>query len=185
MINQNELISPQAPAQAQVQAQVQASASPETTLALVQKIEEVIMNSVKVPFTSRVVVDEEDIFELIDRIREMLPQEMVQAQQILAQKDAIFAEAQAKSQKLLELTKEKSRQYLQEHELVRQAVKMADETRKTAETECRQQRFEADKYSEEVLASLEDKVTQALSMVQTGRRNLARNMETTARKMGV
>jgi hypothetical protein len=179
MINQNEVTAPQMQAPAQPQASV------ETTLALVQKIEEVIMNSVKVPFTSRVVVDEEDIFELIDRIRDMLPQEIVQAQQIMAQKEAIFAEAQAKSQKLLELTKEKSRQYLQEHELVRQAVKMADETRKKSEADSRQQRFEADKYSEEVLAALEDKVTQALSMVQSGRRNLARNMENTARKMGV
>ncbi|PIQ24775.1 hypothetical protein COW36_23680 [bacterium (Candidatus Blackallbacteria) CG17_big_fil_post_rev_8_21_14_2_50_48_46] len=176
MINQNEIAPAMAPA---------APSSADTTLALVQKIEEVIVNSMKVPFTSRVVVDEEDIFELIDRIREVLPSEIVQAQQIIAQKESIINEAQNKSKQIIELTKEKSRQYLQEHELVRQAMKLADETRKNAEAECRQQRFEADKYSEEVLATLEDKVTQALSMVQAGRRNLSRNMETTARSLGV
>lgn len=176
MINQNEV----APAPVS-----EVPATPETTLALVQRIEEVVINGMKIPFTSRVIVDEEDIFELIDRIRELLPSEIVQAQQILTQRDAILNEAQAKSQKILELTKEKSRQYLQEHELVKQAIKLADETRRNAEEASRQQRYEADKYSEEVLAALEEKVTQALNMVQAGRRSLSRNMEATARKMGV
>lgn len=176
MINQNEITS--APPH-------DIPATPETTLALVQRIEEVVINGLKIPFTSRVIVDEEDIFELIDRIRELLPQEIVQAQQVLAQRDAILSEAQAKSQKILELTKEKSRQYLQEHELVKQAMKLAEETRRNTEEACRQQRYEADKYSEEVLAALEEKVTQALNAVQAGRRNLSRQMEITARKLGV
>ena len=151
---------------------------------MLQQIDEMLSNGVKIPFTSRTVVDETDIFELLDAIREKLPAEIQQAQQVLQQRDSLLKKTQEECRKHVEQTKEKARQMLQEHEIVRQATRLAEEIRRKADEESRNQRYQADKYSEEVLASLEEKVTQALSTVQSGRRNLSLNMEATARKMG-
>lgn len=162
-----------------------ASSAVDQSLALIDRIEALVVNSLHIPMTSKVLLDEEDLFELLDHLREYLPAELAQAQQILQNQAHILQEARSTSEKIIEATKEKSRQYLQEHTLVKQAQKIADDTRRTVEEEVKRQRYEADKYSEEVLADLEQKVTRALSLVQSGRNNLAQNIEETANKMGM
>lgn len=163
----------------------EASAAVDQSLALIDRIETMVVNSLHIPMTSKVMIDEEDLFELLDHLREYLPAELAQAQQILQNQAHILQEARATAEKIVAATKEKTRQYLQEHELVKQAQKIADDLRRAAEEETKRQRYDADKYSEEVLADLEQKVARALSLVQSGRSNLAQNIEDTAQKMGL
>ncbi|HEY9843917.1 MAG: hypothetical protein ACAI44_04400 [Candidatus Sericytochromatia bacterium] len=163
----------------------EASSAVDQSMALIDRVESLVVNSLHIPMTSKVILDEEDLFELLDHLREYLPAELAQAQQILQNQAHILQEARNTAEKIVTATKEKTRQYLQEHELVKQAQKMADDMRKAAEEETKRQRYEADKYSEEVLADLEQKVTRALSLVQSGRQNLAHNIEETAHKMGL
>lgn len=162
-----------------------ASATVKLSLDRIDQIENMVVNSLHIPMIGKVIIDEEDLFEQLDHLREHLPAELNQAQQILQNQAHILQEARNTAEKMLEATKEKARQYLQEHELVKQAQKMAQELRQTAEEETKRQRYEADKYSAEVLADLEQKVTRALSLVQSGRQNLAQNIESTAQKMGL
>lgn len=154
-------------------------------LAQIDQIEALVVNSLHIPMTSKAVIDEEDLFELLDQLRALLPAELTQAQQVLQNQANILQDARQNAEKLLEATKEKSRLFLQEHELVKQAQKMAQELRASAEEESRRQRYDADKYSAEVLADLEQKVEKALALVQSGRQNLAQNIENTAQKMGL
>ena len=163
----------------------EAASAVDQSLALIDRIEALVVNSLHIPMTSKVILDAEELCELLDHLREYLPAELAQAQQILHNQAHILQEARATAEKIVTATKEKTRQYLQEHELVKQAQKMADEMRRAAEEETKRQRYEADKYSEEVLANLEQKVTRALSLVQSGRQNLAQNIEETAQKMGL
>ena len=155
------------------------------SLALIDRIENLLVSGVRVPMTSKVMLNEEDLFDLLDQLRESLPQEFQQAQQVLSHQAEILQEARKSAEKILQATKEKVKTYLQESELLRQAQKAADETRRAVEDETKKQRFETDKYSEQVLADLEEKVNHALSLVQAGRQNLAQNIEETAQKMGV
>jgi len=155
------------------------------SLALVDHIESLVVNSLHVPMTSKVMIDEEALFELLDQLRECLPAELQQAQQVLGHQADILQEARNTAEKIVAATKERTRQYLQESELVKQAQQEAEATRRAVEGETKRQRYEADKYSEQVLADLEQKVNHALSLVQSGRQNLAHNMEETAQKMGL
>lgn len=155
------------------------------SLALIDRIEELSNNGFHIPATSKVLIDEQDLFELLDHLREFLPNEIQQAQQILDQQAQILQEAKNTAEKLLNATKEKTRQYLAENNLVQQAQKAAEQTRQNAEQDIKRQRYEADKYSEQVLADLEQKVTRALNMVHAGRQSLNQNMQETAQKLGL
>lgn len=157
----------------------------EHSLAQIDRIEAFVVNSLHVPLTAKVIIDEVDFFMLLDQLRQYLPAEIQQAQQIIQNQANILQEARNTAQKIVDATKAKTQQYLQEHELVKQAEKVAEETRRNVAEEIKKQRYEADKYSEEVLADLEQKVQRALGMVKSGRQNLARNMEETAQKMGI
>ncbi len=154
-------------------------------LALIDRLEALVVNSTHIPMTSRVILDEEDLFELLDYLREYLPQEIQQAQNIIQNQATILQEARDTAEKMVSKTKERTRQFLQEHELVQQAQKMADETRRVVATETEKQRYEADKYSEQVLAELEQKINRALTRVKSGRSNLNQTMTETAQKLGL
>ncbi|MGV3524434.1 MAG: hypothetical protein ACO1RX_09425 [Candidatus Sericytochromatia bacterium] len=155
------------------------------TQALIDRIEALVVNGMRIPLTSKVVIDEENLFELLDHLRAYLPVEIQQAQQVLQNQAHLLQEARSAAEKIVAATKEKTRQYLQEHELVKQAQKMAEDMQRATEAETKRQRYEADKYSEEVLADLEQKVSRALNLVQTGRQNLAQNIEQAAQKIGL
>src|SRR5215216_3326410 len=95
----------------------EASAAVDQSLGMVDQIEALVVNSLHIPMTSKVILDEEDLFELLDHLREYLPAELAQAQQILQNQVHILQEARSTAEKIVEATKEKTRQYLQEHEL--------------------------------------------------------------------
>lgn len=151
---------------------------------LLQKLEDLVLGSIKLPLSNKVILDEESFFEILDQLREVVPLELQQAQDILSQKDHILQKAEQGAQQIVEQTKATCRNYIQEHELVRQARELAEKTKREAEESIKKQHYEADKYSEAVLAELEGKVNQALSLVQSGRQNLAKNMNLTSSKIG-
>lgn len=154
-------------------------------MALIDRLESLVLNSPHIPMTRRVLVDEEDLFEILDYLREYLPKEIQEAQNIIENQAHILQEARDTAEQMVNKTKERTRQFLQEHELVQQAQKMAAETRKSVQTEVKKQRYEADKYSEQVLADLEQKINRALTKVKTGRSNLGQTMSDTAQKLGL
>lgn len=151
-------------------------------VSLLDKIEQLVLNSPKVPLTAKVMVDEDKLFELLDKLREYLPAELDQAQQIISRRNMLLEEAQRRAEQMIEAAKRKSEMYVDESEIVRQAYQRIEEIKRSVEQETKSQRFEADKYSEQILAELEDKVGRALSTVLNGRQALAKTIETQNRR---
>ena len=163
----------------------QESQTVNNAMALIDRLEQLVVNSIHIPMTAKVLVDEEDLFELLDYLREYLPQELQQAQNIIQNQANILQEARDTAERMVHKTKERTRHFLQEHELVKQAQKMADETRRKAETETEKQRYDADKYAEQVLGELEQKINRALTRVKSGRTQLNTTMAETAQQLGL
>lgn len=148
-------------------------------LSIINDLVNLVEHSFRVPLTSKIMVDEDEILDLLDRLKQYLPFEIEQARQIVNHRTNIVADAQKKAEKIVESAKQKSRHYAQETEIVKQAHEEAVELKKMASHDINQQRYGADKYSDEVLAALEEKVTRALTIVQNGRRVLSQSIETT------
>src|SRR5713226_2322495 len=70
-------------------------------LHLLDRLEEAISTGWKIPFTSRVAVNEQDLVELSDSIRSAVPEELRQAQQVLHQRDSLLAEAEGEARRLV------------------------------------------------------------------------------------
>ena len=66
-------------------------------LKYVEQLEEIVDTATKVPFSNKVMVNVDEIFEVIDLIRENIPQEVKDAQYALLEKDRMIQEAQAKA----------------------------------------------------------------------------------------
>jgi vacuolar-type H+-ATPase subunit H len=161
---------------------------------MIERMEDLVLTGMGVPFTPFTVVNGEKLVPLLDRIRENLPAEIQQAQKLLERRDEIVNEAQAKASQILQDSKKQSEFMLSESELLRAVHEEANRIRQqiTLELEAmRKKAFEeaeaargqayeeasairsgADQYAEAILGSLDKSLVEFQTVVRNGQRYL-------------
>lgn len=141
-------------------------------LHLIDRLEEILNESRPLPFTHNVIVDEDRILDLIDQMRVAIPEEVKKAQQLLAQRDRILAQAQEEANRTLALAREKSEQLVERDAIVQAAQGRAEQIIAQAKTEVIDIRREADDYALDTLTRLELELDRSLTQVRNGIRTL-------------
>lgn len=100
------------------------------------KLEEVILASPRVPFSGRTLIDEDQLLDQLDAIRLNLPPAFRQAVQILQQRNTLLAEAERYAQDLIAAAEQQAAQMLDELGIVRQAEQMAQQLKAQAQQDC-------------------------------------------------
>lgn len=148
-------------------------------LHLVDRLEELFNESRPIPFTHSVVVNEERMLDIIDQMRVSIPEEIKKAQQQIAQRDRILAQAQEEAARTLALAREKSEQMLERDGIVEAAKTRADEIIDSVRDENDKTNREADEYVLQTLAGLESEMERILTQVRNGIRALQSEKQTT------
>ncbi len=147
-------------------------------LHLVDRLEELFNESRSIPFTHSVVVDEDRMLDLIDQMRVSIPEEIRKAQQILAQKDRLSAQAQEEANRTLTLAREKGEQMVERDNIVQAAQIRAEQILEQAREEVNITRREADDYVLQSLSNFELELERILNQVRNGIKTLqAENQE--------
>jgi hypothetical protein len=141
-------------------------------LHLVDRLEELFNESRTVPFTRNAVVDEDKMLDIIDQMRVTIPAEVKQAQQLLAQKDRIVAQAQEEAARIVSLAREKGEQMLERENIIKNATTRADQILAQARADAAATRRDADDYVIEGLQHLEDEISRLQNQVRNGLRKL-------------
>jgi hypothetical protein len=94
-------------------------------LQLIDRLEELFNDAKAVPFTHNVIVDEDKMLELIDQMRIAIPEEVKKAQQVVAQRDRVMAQAQEEANRTLQIARDKADQYVQKDMIVQEAQRRA------------------------------------------------------------
>ncbi len=141
-------------------------------LELVDRLEELFNESRAVPFTHSVIVDEDRFLDLIDQMRVTIPEEVRKAQQLLAQRERILAQAKEEAQRTIQLAQQKREEMLAEHRLVEEAQRQAAQIVAQAQAEAERIRREADRYALESLEHLAGQLQRMLTEVENGIRVL-------------
>ena len=141
-------------------------------LELVDRLEELFNESRAVPFTHSVIVDEDRFLDIIDQMRVTIPDEVRKAQQLLAQRERILAQAKEEAQRTIQLAQQKREEMLSEHGMVEEARRKAAQIVAQAEAEAERIRREADQYALESLERLAVQLERLLTEVQNGIRVL-------------
>jgi cell division septum initiation protein DivIVA len=137
-------------------------------LHLVDRLEELFNEGRPIWFTHSVLVDEDRMLDLIDQMRVSIPEEIKKAQQIMAQKDRILAQAQEEANRTIQLAREKAEQMMQNDAIVLQARQQAEQIRLEAEAMAEQTRREADEYVLQTLTNMEMELDRTLTQVRNG-----------------
>lgn len=141
-------------------------------LHLIDRLEELFNESRAIPFTHNVVVDEEKMLDLIDQMRVAIPEEMKNAQQLIAQRDRILAQAQEEANRTLVLAREKGEQLLERDSIVQNAQSYAEQRATDIIADADQTRRDADHYVVETLTHLELELERYLNQVRNGIRTV-------------
>jgi cell division septum initiation protein DivIVA len=141
-------------------------------LHLIDRLEEILNDSRPFPFTRNVIVDEDRVLDLIDQMRVAIPEEVKKAQQLLAQRDRILAQAQEEATRTLAIAREKSEQLVERDAIVQAAHVRAEEIIAQSHTAVQDTRKDADEYAMETLTRLEMELDRTLNQVRNGIRTL-------------
>lgn len=137
-------------------------------LHLVDRLEELFNSSRGIWFTHQVVVDEDRMLDLIDQMRVSIPEEVKKAQQILAQKDRVLAQAQEEANRTIQLAREKSDQLVERDVIVQAANARAEQIVAKARREGDAAKRDADKYVFDSLSRLYRELERIMTQVHNG-----------------
>jgi vacuolar-type H+-ATPase subunit H len=122
---------------------------------LIDDIYEFIESCRMQPLSStKVIVPKDELYDLLDELRLRTPDEIKRYQKIIANRDAIIADAESKSEQILANTREKSRELLNEHEIMQQAYYEANEMITKASQEAERIRREAQAEADQIRAGV-------------------------------
>lgn len=132
---------------------------PVDILYLVDRLENLIASSRKMPLVNQIIIKESDILNIVDQLRTTIPDEIKQARRVIQDKERILAQAQAEANSLLARAREESEQAVNRQGLLKVAEARSQELVRRAESEAEQLKNEADGYVVETLRALRDHLT--------------------------
>lgn len=124
------------------------------------------------PGTSRCMVDENELQEIIESVRESVPGEISQAREILRDQERILGDTKAEAERLIAQAQQQAFEMVQEQGLYKTAEKEARRIIEEANLQANETRARADEYALNSLLALEVQLTSTLNTVRNGVRSL-------------
>ena len=103
--------------------------------------------------STKVIVPKDELYDLLDELRLRTPDEIKRYQKIIANRDAIIADAETKSEAIQAQSREKANQLLNEHEIMQQAYYQANEMIMQASQEVDSLRAQAQEEADQIRTS--------------------------------
>lgn len=123
--------------------------------ARLDKLEDFIANSKRVPLSSSVMLKEADFYDLLDDIRATLPNELKQARIVSKDRDRIMSEAQRKEEELLERAEKQADDMVKQTEIIKQAELERDHMIDEAQDDARKIVYDAEDVADRIFGELE------------------------------
>jgi cell division septum initiation protein DivIVA len=126
-----------------------------------------------VPMSASCVVNREEVLDLVDEARRVLPVELEQARRLLAQREDILEQGRAEAQRLVEQGEQEQASLVEATAVHTRAQAEADRLLAAAEAEAEAMRVQTEDYVDAKLANFEVVLTTTLATVQRGRDRLS------------
>lgn len=135
---------------------------------LLEYLEEILENAPKVPITGKAMIDTKEFEEVIEQIRNYLPDELKKAKWVMGEKDRILEDAQKEYQNVKKETMEMMRQNIENHDMVKEAKLRANEIIALSQRDAKAIRIGSREYSTEILSQLDKEIEEKkLQLIQS------------------
>jgi len=141
-------------------------------LRLIEEIEDVIENGSTLPFSNKVMVDIDEIYNILGEIRVKLPDEIKQAAWIKEERQRILAEAQKDADTLLSEAELKLEELIDQDEVTQKAKEVAEEMIARAKQNAKEIRLGALEYADNILLETQEKLKEHINILNKNRQEL-------------
>ncbi|MDO4581808.1 MAG: hypothetical protein Q4B96_04415 [Bacillota bacterium] len=141
---------------------------------LLKDMEEAISNASRVPLSNKVMVDRDEMLEFVDKVYEVLPEEIKQARKVLENSDRLIESVEDQGKRILAEAQEKAQLMIRETEIYRSATAQAEAILSEAEAMNMQMRTEAVQYCDDLFAQLQNNLDKALADILKNREDLGK-----------
>ena len=139
---------------------------------LLETLEDLLENSRSLPFSSKGLVDKEEMLDLIKEIRIKLPDELKQAKWVKEERQRILVEAQKEADGIVKEAENRIIAMIDEHEITRKAYEQKAQIIETANEMSREISQGTKEYADNVLGSIQTALEDALKVIQNNRKEL-------------
>ncbi len=143
---------------------------------LVDRLEQVLNDSSRLPFSAYLFVNEDRIYNIVDQMRVAVPEEVKRANRIEAEKDRILAQAKEEATRIRELAKQEAGELVKRDAITISAQQRAENILERARRDAEALRQDADAYVVNELSALEEELLRSLAVVRNGLRKVQGDM---------
>ncbi|WOC31217.1 MULTISPECIES: ATP synthase subunit B family protein [Caproicibacterium] len=120
----------------------------------------------------RAVVDANEARQVLDELRECLPNEIREARSIVGNREKVLAGAKKEAESIVHDAEERAKVLLNQEVILQQARKQADELIVTTQKQTRDMRHASSAYVEDLMQRADEGLTASLSELRSTRQNL-------------
>ena len=135
-------------------------------LYVLDQLEDMVGESKRVPFSNKVMVEEEFFLDLVEQLRIAIPNEVRQAQRVVRDRERIIAEAQLEASRIVEAARSRAEYLISEHGILNEARQRAEQLLEQAEERRVRQLGEIDVYAMEQFNHVSQAVQDGLDIVE-------------------
>ena len=135
---------------------------------LVDRLEQALNESTRIPLSAYLLVNEEKVYSLLDQMRVAVPEEIKRANRIEAEKERILAQAKEEAERIRELSRLEAGELVKRDAVVNAAQHRAENIVERARRDAEALRQDADVYIVDVLQRLEQDLMRTMSVVRNG-----------------
>lgn len=153
-------------------------------LYLVDRLEELVGIGKRVPFSGRVMVEEEEFLALVDQIRVTVPNEIKQAQRIIKEREEILGRAQEEAEKILDVARQQAEYIVSQHGVLNEARQRGEAWLQEVEAAHKRSKGEIDVYALEQFGLIDEAMQDGLNIIMEAMREATAAMEQARRHIG-
>ena len=132
---------------------------------LFDELEEILDHSKAVPFSNKVSVDKEEVYDIISEIRMKLPNELKQSKWVIEERNKILIDAQREADEIVKNAEDRMVRMVDDNEVTKRAYEQAAAIIDSAKKTSKEMRLGAMEYAEGVLADAEGKLKELKAVV--------------------
>jgi len=142
------------------------------TEVLLRRVLDLVNAAPKMPLSSTVRLERDEVVELLEEAVSRLPDELRQARWLLKEREEYLTKVQREADDILAAARGRAERIVQRTELVREAQRISRRIMEEANEEARRLRHEAEDYCDQRLATFEIVLERTMKTVQAGREKL-------------
>lgn len=153
-------------------------------LYLLDRLEEMVSISKRVPFSHRIMVEEDEFTELVEQLRLAIPTEVRQAQRVVRDRERIIAEAQQEAAQIIEAARSRAEYLVSKEGILNEAKQRSEEILRAAEEKRRRDMGEIDVYAMQQFNRIEQALREGLELIDNAVQETVAELERARNSIG-